>query len=117
MISNLAKSIRRFSSQAARYYEHGSPLQVLKLENDDSPASLGDHDVQVQFIAAPINHADLNMVRGNYGLESSLPAVGGNEGVAIVTEVCRVLSSKLTNYIFIYCGIFRYSRIQISIFM
>lgn len=65
---------------------------MLKLEKSDtSPAPVGDHDVQVEFIAAPINHADLNMVQGNYGLESSLPAVGGNEGVAIVTEVCRCL--------------------------
>lgn len=83
----MLKSIRRFSSQVVRYHEHGSPLQVLHLEDDDRASSLGPLEVQVNFIAAPINVADLNMVQGNYGLQPPLPAVGGNEGVAIVTEI------------------------------
>eukprot|EP00455_Lapot_gusevi_P040563 TRINITY_DN459_c0_g1_i3.p1 TRINITY_DN459_c0_g1~~TRINITY_DN459_c0_g1_i3.p1 ORF type:complete len:320 (+),score=134.24 TRINITY_DN459_c0_g1_i3:33-962(+) len=40
--------------------------------------------VLVKFLAAPINPADLNMVEGTYGIRPQLPAVGGNEGAAVV---------------------------------
>jgi trans-2-enoyl-CoA reductase len=39
------------------------------------------------MLAAPINPADLNLVEGTYGTKSSLPAIGGNEGVGVVLEV------------------------------
>eukprot|EP00817_Percolomonadidae_sp_ATCC50343_P000742 CAMPEP_0117424840 /NCGR_PEP_ID=MMETSP0758-20121206/5198_1 /TAXON_ID=63605 /ORGANISM="Percolomonas cosmopolitus, Strain AE-1 (ATCC 50343)" /LENGTH=312 /DNA_ID=CAMNT_0005208899 /DNA_START=159 /DNA_END=1097 /DNA_ORIENTATION=+ len=40
------------------------------------------------MLRAPISTADLNMIQGTYGiLPATLPAVGGNEGVGIITEV------------------------------
>jgi len=39
------------------------------------------------MLAATINPADLMMVKGGYGIQAQFPAVGGNEGVGIVTEV------------------------------
>ncbi|KFU83692.1 hypothetical protein M959_14432, partial [Chaetura pelagica] len=50
---------------------------------------LGDSDVHVKMLAAPINPADINMIQGTYALLSPLPAVGGNEGVGEVLEVGR----------------------------
>ncbi|NXE24669.1 MECR protein, partial [Ardeotis kori] len=52
-------------------------------------AELGDSDVHVKMLAAPINPADINMIQGTYALLSSLPTVGGNEGVGEVLEVGR----------------------------
>jgi trans-2-enoyl-CoA reductase len=48
---------------------------------------VGDNDVLVGFLAAPINPADLNMVEGVYPIGPKAPAVGGNEGVAEVLAV------------------------------
>jgi NADPH:quinone reductase-like Zn-dependent oxidoreductase len=39
------------------------------------------------MLAAPINPADLNVLEGRYGINPSLPAVVGNEGVGVV-EAC-----------------------------
>ncbi|NXA18259.1 MECR protein, partial [Ibidorhyncha struthersii] len=52
-------------------------------------AELGDSDVHVKMLAAPINPADINMIQGTYAILSPLPAVGGNEGVGEVLEVGR----------------------------
>uniref|UniRef100_A0A8D0G0D5 Enoyl-[acyl-carrier-protein] reductase, mitochondrial n=1 Tax=Strix occidentalis caurina TaxID=311401 RepID=A0A8D0G0D5_STROC len=58
-------------------------------------AELGDSDVHVKMLAAPINPADINMIQGTYAIVSPLPAVGGNEGVGEVLEVgCRVAALK-----------------------
>ncbi|NXL53804.1 MECR protein, partial [Podilymbus podiceps] len=52
-------------------------------------AELGDSDVHVKMLAAPVNPADINMIQGTYAILSPLPAVGGNEGVGEVLEVGR----------------------------
>eukprot|EP00850_Spirogloea_muscicola_P000732 SM000003S10977 [mRNA] locus=s3:26637:28712:- [translate_table: standard] len=39
------------------------------------------------MLAAPINPSDLNMIEGTYHIRPALPAVGGNEGVGVVTAV------------------------------
>ncbi|NWI64172.1 MECR protein, partial [Todus mexicanus] len=52
-------------------------------------AKLGDSDVHVKMLAAPINPADINMIQGTYAILPPLPAVGGNEGVGEVLEVGR----------------------------
>uniref|UniRef100_UPI00358FA0DD enoyl-[acyl-carrier-protein] reductase, mitochondrial isoform X3 n=1 Tax=Myxine glutinosa TaxID=7769 RepID=UPI00358FA0DD len=57
-----------------------------RLEELELPA-LGETEVKVRMLAAPINPADINMVQGSYAILPSLPAVGGNEGVAEVEEV------------------------------
>lgn len=43
-------------------------------------------DVTLKFKSAPINPADINMIQGVYGIQPKLPAVGGNEGVAVVED-------------------------------
>ncbi|KFV50986.1 hypothetical protein N341_09116, partial [Tyto alba] len=43
-------------------------------------AELGDADVHVKMLAAPINPADINMIQGTYAILSPLPAVGGDQG-------------------------------------
>ncbi|NWX19129.1 MECR protein, partial [Aegotheles bennettii] len=50
---------------------------------------LGDSDVHIKMLAAPVNPADINMIQGTYAILSPLPAVGGNEGVGEVLEVGR----------------------------
>eukprot|EP00850_Spirogloea_muscicola_P000783 SM000003S11028 [mRNA] locus=s3:468655:470770:- [translate_table: standard] len=39
------------------------------------------------MLAAPINPSDLNMIEGTYHIRPALPAVGGNEGVGVVTAI------------------------------
>uniref|UniRef100_A0A8C4R5D5 Enoyl-[acyl-carrier-protein] reductase, mitochondrial n=1 Tax=Eptatretus burgeri TaxID=7764 RepID=A0A8C4R5D5_EPTBU len=52
------------------------------------------------MLAAPINPADINMVQGSYAILPSLPAVGGNEGVAEVEEVgAKVDRLKLGDWV------------------
>eukprot|EP01031_Cornospumella_fuschlensis_P045756 gene45756-56005_t len=98
-------------SLAVRYNKNGQPSDVYKLENVDAhTGKLGDNEVSVKFLVAPINPADLNLVNahaffpslptcpmltinrisqaeGTYGKKPALPAVGGNEGVAEVVAV------------------------------
>ncbi|NXD62971.1 MECR protein, partial [Eolophus roseicapillus] len=70
------------------YERHGEPPAVVQLK-DLEVAKLGDSDVHVKMLAAPINPADINMIQGTYAILSPLPAVGGNEGVGEVLEVGR----------------------------
>ncbi|XP_065506682.1 enoyl-[acyl-carrier-protein] reductase, mitochondrial isoform X2 [Caloenas nicobarica] len=70
------------------YERHGEPPAVVQLK-DLEVAELGDSDVHVKMLAAPINPADINMIQGTYATLPPLPAVGGNEGVGEVLEVGR----------------------------
>ncbi|XP_056364874.1 enoyl-[acyl-carrier-protein] reductase, mitochondrial isoform X1 [Oenanthe melanoleuca] len=70
------------------YERHGEPAAVVQLKELEVP-KLGDCDVHVKMLAAPINPADINMIQGTYPLLSPLPAVGGSEGVGEVLEVGR----------------------------
>ncbi|XP_068015504.1 enoyl-[acyl-carrier-protein] reductase, mitochondrial [Melanerpes formicivorus] len=70
------------------YERHGEPAGVVQLK-DIELAKLGDSDVHVKMLAAPINPADINMIQGTYAILPPLPAVGGNEGVGEVLEVGR----------------------------
>ncbi len=74
------------STRALRYHEHGDPEKVLALEEIELPETLSSDEVLLRCLAAPINPADLGQVRGLYGSLKSLPAVGGNEGLAEVME-------------------------------
>lgn len=73
-------------AKVIKYHATGQPEKVLKLETEKLP-QVGDNDVLVGFLAAPINPADLNMVEGVYPIGPKAPAVGGNEGVAEVLAV------------------------------
>uniref|UniRef100_A0A8C5XA40 Enoyl-[acyl-carrier-protein] reductase, mitochondrial n=1 Tax=Malurus cyaneus samueli TaxID=2593467 RepID=A0A8C5XA40_9PASS len=69
-------------------------VSLFRLKDLEVP-KLGDSDVHVKMLAAPINPADINMIQGTYPILSPLPAVGGNEGVGEVLEVGpRVMALK-----------------------
>ncbi|KAF9191661.1 mitochondrial 2-enoyl thioester reductase [Haplosporangium sp. Z 767] len=107
VVTNGSKDLTR--ATALVYSTYGRPTEVLKvLRHTLEPP--GEDSVQIQFLASPINPADINQVEGVYPLKppmttqlynshshsssiSSDPkdrppvAVGGNEGVAKVTKV------------------------------
>uniref|UniRef100_A0A4W3JE69 Enoyl-[acyl-carrier-protein] reductase, mitochondrial n=1 Tax=Callorhinchus milii TaxID=7868 RepID=A0A4W3JE69_CALMI len=67
-------------------------LKLLQRMNLELP-SVGDYDIKVQMLAAPINPSDINMVQGTYAILPDLPAIGGNEGVGRVLDVGSRVSS------------------------
>ncbi|KAF7722649.1 mitochondrial 2-enoyl thioester reductase [Apophysomyces ossiformis] len=75
------------------YSSYGKPSEVLKWHTYKLPALTPD-TIQVKFLAAPVNPADVNQIQGAYPIKPPfLPlgdteaAVGGNEGVAQVIAV------------------------------
>ena len=83
-------SVSSYSTHEVVYKEYGQPRTMLKLQSTKSVmggANLGNTDVAVKMLAAPINPSDINMVEGVYGIKASFPAVGGNEGVGVVKKV------------------------------
>jgi len=82
-------STQSYPSKAVtvQYSSHGSPDAVLKVANETLPSTLGDNQIVVKMIAAPINPADINMIEGTYSIRPKLPAVGGNEGVGRIVAV------------------------------
>ncbi|PRW50861.1 putative trans-2-enoyl- mitochondrial [Chlorella sorokiniana] len=80
---------RGYATQIGRslmFSEHGVPEKVLRLEPEQLPA-LGDHEVLVNVLAAPINPSDINTIEGKYPLRPELPGVPGHEGVGVVEAV------------------------------
>lgn len=74
---------------AAKHSVCGNPLKVLKLE-EVAPvdiSKIGSQDVALKILAAPINPSDMLMVAGRYGIDAKLPAIAGNECVAVVQAV------------------------------
>ena len=78
---------KKLSGTAIKHSVLGIPQNVLVLEAYDSIGNVNDNEVSIKFLAAPINPSDLNMVEGVYCIEPKLSAVGGNEGVAVVTAI------------------------------
>ena len=76
---------------AAVFHNFGDPAKVIVVEQVEIPQP-GDHDVLVRMVMSPIHNHDLVTVRGQYGVKPVLPAVGGSEGVGIVTA----LGAKVT---------------------
>ena len=68
------------------YSELGDPATVLEVKTEASRA-LGQGEVRVTVLAAPINPSDLLQIAGDYGVDPVLPARPGSEGVGRVTEV------------------------------
>jgi len=71
------------SAKIVQFSSTGSPSEVLQLK-EEKLGQVGNAQILVKMLASPINHADLNMIEGNYGVHAEVPAVGGNEGVGIV---------------------------------
>jgi NADPH:quinone reductase-like Zn-dependent oxidoreductase len=62
----------------------GQPQDVLQLQDDVPVPPLQRGEVLIRMLAAPINPSDLMYISGRYGLQPTLPAVPGFEGVGIV---------------------------------
>jgi len=83
-------------SKAVLYDEHGAPEQVLRVA-DAPPVHLGDRDVCVRMLAAPINPSDINRIEGVYPVRPPLPgAVGGYEGVGQVHALGPAVTAPLS---------------------
>ncbi|TVU27431.1 hypothetical protein EJB05_30041, partial [Eragrostis curvula] len=83
------------ASKAVIYDEHGAPDQVLRVA-DVPPVELGERDVCVRMLAAPINPSDINRVEGVYPVRPPLPAaVGGYEGVGQVHALGPAVTAPL----------------------
>ena len=72
-------------SKALVYHRHGNPMEVLQLEERTLPP-LQEGEVRLRLLAAPIHPSDIGMILGKYGRCADLPAIGGREGVAEITE-------------------------------
>lgn len=88
LIPACIKQCRNLSHELL-YREYGEPEAVLRLENCSYPNDISSDDVEVDWLAAPVNPSDINQIQGKYGIKPQLPAVPGNEGVGIVRSVGR----------------------------
>ena len=61
------------------------PQDVIEAVSFEPP-QLGEGQVLLRMLAAPINPSDVLTLTGQYGILPPLPAIGGNEGVGEVVE-------------------------------
>lgn len=90
-------SSSRFFDRAVVYSSHGNPSSVLRVITYPNIPPPQPNSVNIRFLLAPINPADINVIEGVYPTKPSVtdaivlddsPAfVGGNEGVACITAV------------------------------
>ena len=70
----------------AEYRTRGPvPQDVIEAVPFEAP-ELGEGQVLLEMLAAPINPSDVLTLTGQYGILPPLPAIGGNEGVAKVVK-------------------------------
>lgn len=81
-------------AKCIKYYEFGSPKDVLKIEYKTIEPPK-DHEVLVRMLVRPINPSDLIPIRGAYAHRISLPDIPGYEGVGIVEDVGPFVSQDL----------------------
>lgn len=74
------------TTKAVRYHAFGLPEEVLQIEELDLP-ELGQTDVMIKLIAAPIVPGDFGGILGNYGKLRELPATAGGMGIAEIVQV------------------------------
>jgi NADPH:quinone reductase-like Zn-dependent oxidoreductase len=81
-------------AKCIKFYEFGSPKDVLKVEYKTVEPPK-DNEVLVRMLARPINPSDLIPIRGSYSHRISLPNIPGYEGVGIVEDVGPLVSHHL----------------------
>ena len=84
------------TNQAIRYHEHGTPFNVLAIE-DITLRKLEPRQVRIEIQASTIHPSDLGLIQGSYGKLRMLPAVGGREGVGKVVEVGTDVKEEVMN--------------------
>lgn len=72
--------------RAVQFSRFGAPEEVVELV-DLPDVAPGPGQVAVDFLAAPVNPADLLNLQGLYGIVPPLPAIAGLEGVGRVSAV------------------------------
>lgn len=83
-------------NRAVRYLNHGSPSDVLRMENL-TLGKLRSREVRIEVQAATIHPSDIGLIKGSYGHLKKLPAVAGREGVGKVIEVGEKVGEDLMN--------------------
>ncbi|KAJ7634188.1 hypothetical protein DFH06DRAFT_1272282 [Mycena polygramma] len=92
------------ANRAIVYTQNGDPSQVLSALTYKSLPAPRPNTVNIKYLLAPINPADINVVQGVYPAKPSLTPlgdgdpvfVGGNEGLAEVTQVGTGVSGLAT---------------------
>ena len=81
------------ANRAVVYTENGNPAEVLRVQSYDPLPPPPPGSLNIRFCLAPINPSDINLIQGVYPvqpaqlqLSGEQVFVGGNEGVAEVTE-------------------------------
>jgi NADPH2:quinone reductase len=69
--------------RSALHTRFGEPEQVLELGDSPVPQA-GPGQVRIKTLLAPVHNHDLWTIRGRYGYQPELPAIGGSEAVGIV---------------------------------
>jgi len=82
----LASLSRSIVTEALAHDERGRPEDVLRVRTVELRERLGEEDVRVRMLAAPVNPADLNAIEGKYPGARPPPRVAGGEGVGEVVE-------------------------------
>lgn len=70
---------------ALAFKEKGEPLDVLR-ENYFDQEKVGERQVLIRMLAAPVNPSDINTVQGVYPLGPKYHGIGGHEGVGTVVQ-------------------------------
>jgi NADPH:quinone reductase-like Zn-dependent oxidoreductase len=76
-----------------RCHKFGNPVDVLTMEHRET-SKLNTNEIRVRMLARPINPSDLIPIRGSYAHRISLPFIPGYEGVGVVEEVGKSVSSS-----------------------
>lgn len=93
-VLSLRSALQRAASTRQLVYEgYRNPPEAIQLKTVTIADKPSADQVLVQWIAAPINPADLNQIQGVYPVKPALPAVGGNEGFGKVISVGSNVSS------------------------
>ena len=83
-----------------RVHEYGK-VQVDTWDLETHP--LSDDEVIVKLWAAPMNHADVGVIRGELKVHTQMPFVPGFEGFGQITNVGKGVDAKLVNKkVFLY---------------
>ncbi|KAI5642158.1 alcohol dehydrogenase groES-like domain-containing protein [Phthorimaea operculella] len=82
----LINSVRELMTKQLVYTQFGDPLSVIKYR-ENIVRDVGETEVLVRMLAAPINPSDLNTIKGVSTCLPELPTIPGDEGVGNVVEI------------------------------
>jgi len=92
--------IQNSSSFALKLVKVGNPLESVEKQDFGTKlldSKLKDQEVLLQYLAAPINPADILYCRGLYGTPPKLPSFLGCEGVAKILKTGASVNNLKVN--------------------